>query len=156
MRTLITPVLALGLIVIAASVARADTFACVNNSSGEVKIVKSCTVGTNDTPCHHNDTCIDIGPGPLALQIVCETENTGANGSFNIDALCPAGDVVVTGGYACATDSAFGTPAPATLSVNTFHFSNVTPDGWQSIGALDSGTSGTCRVCASCTTGTVQ
>jgi hypothetical protein len=36
------------------------TFACVNNSSGEVKIVASCTVGTNASPCHTNDTCTDL------------------------------------------------------------------------------------------------
>jgi hypothetical protein len=36
------------------------TFACVNNSSGEVKIVDSCTVGTNARPCHNNDTCNDL------------------------------------------------------------------------------------------------
>ena len=57
MRTLTAGALALGLMAIAASAARADTFACVNNSSGEVKIVASCTVGTNASPCHHNDTC---------------------------------------------------------------------------------------------------
>ncbi len=36
------------------------TFACVNNSSGEVKIVASCTVGTNASPCHNHDTCTDL------------------------------------------------------------------------------------------------
>jgi len=153
MRTSIM-LLVLGLILIAASAARADTFACVNNSSGEVKIVTSCTPGTDDSPCHHNDTCIDLSA--LSLQVVCETENTTSTGGFNIDAICPTGDVVVSGGYECATNNTFATPAPATLSVNTFHFSNVTPNGWQSIGALDSGTSGTCRVCATCATGTAQ
>jgi hypothetical protein len=36
------------------------TFACVNKSSGEVKIVAQCTVGTNAAPCHNNDTCTDL------------------------------------------------------------------------------------------------
>ena len=36
------------------------TFACVNKSSGEVKIVASCTVGSNASPCHNNDTCTDL------------------------------------------------------------------------------------------------
>ena len=36
------------------------TFACVNSSSGEVKIVPSCTVGTNASPCHNHDTCTDL------------------------------------------------------------------------------------------------
>jgi hypothetical protein len=36
------------------------TFACVNQSSGEVKIVPSCSVGTNASPCHNNDLCTDL------------------------------------------------------------------------------------------------
>jgi len=36
------------------------TYACVNKSSGEVKVVQSCTVGTNSSPCHNNDTCTDL------------------------------------------------------------------------------------------------
>jgi hypothetical protein len=60
MRTLMTAVLALGLMAFAASAARAGTYACVNNSSGEVKVVPSCTVGTNDSPCHKNDICVDL------------------------------------------------------------------------------------------------
>lgn len=36
------------------------TFACVNTSSGEVKIVPSCTVGTNASPCHIHDICTDL------------------------------------------------------------------------------------------------
>jgi len=36
------------------------TYACVNQSSGEVKVVPKCTVGTNASPCHHNDTCTDL------------------------------------------------------------------------------------------------
>ena len=40
--------------------AESHTYACVNNSSGTPKIVASCTVGTNASPCHNNDTCIDL------------------------------------------------------------------------------------------------
>jgi hypothetical protein len=40
--------------------ASGHTFACVNNSSGGLKIVPSCTVGTNASPCHNNDTCVDL------------------------------------------------------------------------------------------------
>jgi len=36
------------------------TYACVNKSSGEVKIVAQCTVGTNASPCHAHDTCTDL------------------------------------------------------------------------------------------------
>ena len=36
------------------------TYACVNKSSGEVKVVPSCTVGTNKSPCHNNDICSDL------------------------------------------------------------------------------------------------
>jgi len=60
MKTLTTTVLVLGLMLIAASAARADTFACVNKSSGTPKIVMSCSVGTNASPCQHNDTCVDL------------------------------------------------------------------------------------------------
>lgn len=45
---------------LASAVGHSDTFACVNNSSGEIKIVPSCTVGTNKSPCHNNDTCTDL------------------------------------------------------------------------------------------------
>lgn len=37
-----------------------QTFACVNSSSGEVKIVPSCTVGSNASPCHNNDVCTNL------------------------------------------------------------------------------------------------
>jgi hypothetical protein len=40
--------------------ATGHTFACVNQSSGEVKIVPKCTVGTNASPCHNNDLCTDL------------------------------------------------------------------------------------------------
>jgi hypothetical protein len=43
-----------------ASTVVSHTFACVNNSSGEVKIVASCTVGSKASPCHNNDTCTDL------------------------------------------------------------------------------------------------
>jgi len=36
------------------------TYACVNKSSGEVKVVPSCTVGTNKSPCHNTDICTDL------------------------------------------------------------------------------------------------
>jgi len=45
---------------LASAVGHSDTFACVNKSSGEVKIVRSCTVGTNASPCHNNDICTDL------------------------------------------------------------------------------------------------
>lgn len=58
MRTSMAAVLALGLMAFAASAARADTYACVNKSSGTPKI-QSCTVGTN-AGCHKNESCIDL------------------------------------------------------------------------------------------------
>ena len=45
---------------LASAVGHSDTFACVNNSSGGIKIVPSCTVGSNASPCHNNDTCTDL------------------------------------------------------------------------------------------------
>ena len=159
MRTLVVSALALGLMAIAASAARADTFACVNNSSGEVKIVASCTVGTNASPCHHNDTCTDLslGGGP-DLKVVCETENAPALKGFNVDAICPADHpVVVTGGYQC-TDSD-GDLLGISVIENTFHFSGTSPDGWQTIGSNNTGIDAGpapgngCRVCATCAKG---
>ncbi len=90
----------------------------------------------------------------LTLKVVCETESTSADGfgTFNIDALCPAYDVVVAGGYQC-TDSSGNLTAINVLE-NTFHFSGTTPDGWQTIGTVLSGIEASCRVCATCTKGT--
>ncbi len=64
MRTLMTTFLALCVMAIAATAARADTYACVNKSSGTPKI-QSCTVGTN-AGCHTNETCIDLSGTPSA------------------------------------------------------------------------------------------
>ena len=73
--------LALALIAVAASAARADTFACVNNSSGEVKIVASCTPGTNASPCHHNDTCqVLFAAGTTLQRLVADFQNTTSLG----------------------------------------------------------------------------
>jgi len=52
----------------------AHIFACVNTSSGEVKIVASCTVGSNASPCHNHDTCADLSG--TSGQSVCSTSNT--------------------------------------------------------------------------------
>ena len=153
--TTATALMAFALMAIAASPAHADTFACVNQSSGTNKIVPSCTVGTNSSPCHHNDICVDLSPPPpgLTLNEVCETESANAvDGSFNIDALCGAGQVVVAGGFQC-TDAA-GDLVASSVTENTFHLNNVTPDGWQTIGTT--ATDASCRVCATCTTGSVQ
>jgi hypothetical protein len=155
MRTLMTAFLALGLMAIAVSAARADTFACVNKSSGEVKIVASCTVGTNASPCHQNDTCTDLNPPqPLTLAMVCSPANSvAANGFFNIDVSCPTGDVVVTGGYSCGDSAAPSGLLEVAVSVNTF-FGFPNPTGWQTIGqSLSTSTTGTCEVCVSCVPG---
>jgi hypothetical protein len=89
----------------------------------------------------------------LTLTEVCETESANAvDGSFNIDALCGAGQVVVAGGYQC-TDIG-GNLVASSVTENTFHLNNVTPDGWQTVGttAVDA----SCRVCATCTAGSIQ
>jgi hypothetical protein len=51
------------------------TFACVNKSSGGVKIVPSCTVGTNASPCHNNDICTDLSSGQSG-QSPCTSSNS--------------------------------------------------------------------------------
>ena len=80
--TLAAPLLlAAALIAIAASAARADVFACVNNSSGTPKIVDSCTPGTNASPCHHNDTCVVLFAAGTTLQrLVADFQNTTSIG----------------------------------------------------------------------------
>jgi hypothetical protein len=50
------------------------TFACVNTSSGEVKIVASCTVGSNASPCHNHDTCADLSG--TSGNSACSSSNT--------------------------------------------------------------------------------
>ena len=156
MRTLMVTVLALGLMAISASAVRADTFACVNNNSGTPKIVASCTVGTNASPCHNNDTCTDLSLSgqSLTLAEVCSPANgVAADGFFNIDVTCPAGDVVVTGGYSCSDLIAPSGILEVAVSVNTFFgFPGLT--GWQTIGQNLSEDVGTCQVCISCTPGT--
>jgi hypothetical protein len=157
MRTLIMSALALGLMVIAASAARADTFACVNTSSGTPKIVDSCTVGTNASPCHNDDICIDLSLGGTDLKVVCETESVGPLGGFNVDAICPADHpVAIAGGYQC-TDSN-GHLLAIIVDENTFHFNGTSPNGWQTIGSNNTTLAGTapgngCRVCATCASG---
>ena len=141
-----------------AQVARADTFACVNKSSGTPKIVASCDVGTNNAPCHNNDVCVDLSSSSagasLSLTVVCETQTASeSDGGFNIDALCPAGQVVVSGGYQC-TD-ANGNLLNTNVQANGFHFSNVTPDGWEVIGTTQIAAGNKCRVCATCNLGGV-
>jgi hypothetical protein len=54
--------------------ATGHTFACVNTSSGEVKIVASCTVGSNASPCHNHDTCTDLSG--TSGQSPCSSSNT--------------------------------------------------------------------------------
>ena len=155
MRTVKTALLALGFMAITASAARADNFACVNRNSGEVKIVSSCTVGTNASPCHKNDTCTDLNPAqPLTLGMVCSPANSvAANGFFNIDVTCPTGDVVVTGGYSCGDSAAASGLLQVAVSVNTF-FGFPNPTGWQTIGQnLSASATGTCEVCVSCAPG---
>jgi len=92
MRTLAAGALALGLMAIAASAARADTFACVNNSSGEVKIVASCTVGTNASPCHHNDTCnLIFASGTILQRLAADFQNdTTLGGEEVVTSATPA------------------------------------------------------------------
>jgi hypothetical protein len=65
------------------------TFACVNNSSGEVKIVSSCTVGTDASPCHNNDTCTELSgqsaPSP------CSAAGSNPTCQVCISCVTPAG-----------------------------------------------------------------
>jgi hypothetical protein len=110
MRTLLAASAALGLIAILASVARADTYACVNNSSGEVKIVASCTVGTNASPCHHNDTCdLIFASGTILQRLVADFQNnTSVGGDGEISTVSPPTPAPVNPATAVANGIAGG------------------------------------------------
>ena len=88
-------------------------YACVNNNSGEVKIVAA------DTVCHENSTLVhwnqegtpgvdgvdgvDGDPGPAsgaASQVVAGNSSTALS-----TAVCPAGTFAIGGGYFMTTDS---------------------------------------------------
>jgi hypothetical protein len=95
----------------------------------------------------------------LRLGVVCQDQTvTQASPKFNIDAICPAGQVVVTGGYACFDTD--GDVLPVEVDENTLFFSNVTPTGWQSVGHVmtfeDPTEAAKCRVCATCSQGSCQ
>jgi hypothetical protein len=116
MKTLSTAILALGVIVIAASAAHASHAfdICVNNSSGTVRIVSSCTVGTNLSPCHHNETCI----GSLSGQPFATNESfSSCSGSLCIDAP-PQGPDGLDGSGGWGYDSSIPGPV-TTLTVGT-------------------------------------
>jgi hypothetical protein len=67
-----------------ASASSGHTFACVNMSSGGLKIVPSCTVGTNASPCHNNDICTDLS-GQIG-QSACS--NPGSNPTCQVCITC--------------------------------------------------------------------
>jgi hypothetical protein len=73
------------------------------------------------------------------LGIICQDQPvTDTSPGFNINVQCPAGQVVVTGGYQC-TESADGDLLESDVEENTFAFTTptnkpTTPTGWQTIG----------------------
>jgi hypothetical protein len=95
---------------------------CVNNSSGTVRIVASCTVGTNASPCHSNETCV----GSLNGQSFATNESwSSCTESLCIDAP-PQGPLGLdgSGGWgwnnsanAPVTSLTVGTPANLTVTV---------------------------------------
>src|SRR5260370_18083965 len=108
MRQVTAGALALGLMAIAASAARDDTFACVNNSSGEAKIVASCTVGTNASPCHHNDTCdLIFASGTILQRLAADFQNdTSLGGEEVVTTATPAAGGLL--GYSKTLSIPFG------------------------------------------------
>ncbi|HUA33494.1 MAG TPA: hypothetical protein VMA09_07805 [Candidatus Binataceae bacterium] len=90
-------------------------------------------------------------PASLTIGVTCSTNNVSqGDGGFNINVECPAGDIALTGGWSCVDGT--NNVNDATVSVNSFLYSNVTPVGWQTIGHVKT-FSGSCTVCASCAPG---
>ena len=87
-------------------------------------------------------------PSP-EFTVVCTNASVAPFGGFNQDAICPTGYSAGGGGYQL-TDTFNGNILNPVVGVNIFHFTNVTPDGWQTIGVNPTGESATIRVCASC------
>lgn len=86
----------------------------------------------------------------LKLNVVVSsygTVNPGATG--NISVQCPAGEVVVSGGY----DTGSSSSSDLSLNDNYFYFRGVTPVGWQTVLTNKDVNPIQFRVYASCTRG---
>jgi hypothetical protein len=78
-----------------ATVVSANTTACVNRSSGKLKVAR-CNVSDNDG-CRVNETCISLGGG-TGYQLVCtdnEFPTTPGQLSGQLESQCPQGDVAL-------------------------------------------------------------
>jgi hypothetical protein len=93
-------------------------------------------------------------PAPsLTVIKSCTTNGVAASGTFNISVACPAGGIIVTGGYSCSDTTVAGL-LPVLVSEDTFN-GYPSPTGWVVVGTNTSSTdAGTCTVCGTCTIGT--
>jgi hypothetical protein len=115
---------------------------CVNNSSGTVRIVPSCTVGTNLSPCHAHETCV----GSLNGQPFATNESwSSCTESLCIDAP-PEGPQGLDGSGGWGWDSVANAPVTR-LTVGTPAALTVT--------VLQPSSDPFCKIGGSSTTGTI-
>ena len=127
-------------------------FLCVNTTAKPP--LPNVRVVTSMIACLPYEFLIDLNPAPtLSVGIVCANSSVGPMGNFNQQATCPAGDIVLTGGYSCTDTDNPSNLFPVTVVENTFAFTGVTPMGWQTVGTNTTSDNGDCKVCVSCVPG---
>jgi hypothetical protein len=131
-------------------------FLCVNTTAKPP--LPNARVVTSMTSCLPFEFLVDLNTNPtvsLSAALSCASSSVGPGGNFNQQSpTCPAGDIVLTGGYSCTDTDNPGNLLPVTVSENTFVFSGTTPVAWQTVGFSTSEDHGSCQVCVTCVPGT--
>jgi hypothetical protein len=128
-------------------------FLCVNTTAKPP--LPNARVVTSMTACMPYEYLVDLNPPPvLSVGVTCASSSVAPNGNFNQDAFCPAGDVVLGGGFYCIeTADTNGNLLNITLEENNFAYNYPTPIGWQTIGVNNTSNPGLCQVCVTCAPG---
>jgi hypothetical protein len=132
-------------------------FLCVNTTAKpplpNARVVTSMTAGLPF------EFLVDLNTNPtnnLSVGVVCDSSSVPGLGGFNQQAMCPTGDIVLSGGYSCTDTLTTNGLLPVTVEENTFLFGGaggVTPIGWQTVGLNNTEDDGNCRVCVTCAPG---
>lgn len=132
-------------------------FLCVNTTAKPP--LPNARVVTSMTACLPFEYLIDLNTNPtnaLSVGVTCASASVPGGGSISQSAMCPAGDIVLAGGYTCTDPSSGNGLLEVDVEENNFLFGGlggVTPIGWQTIGFNDSEDSGSCQVCVTCVPG---